>query len=187
VSAQTPAQATTAVRAPAKTRQFAVAVLACAAGAGVALFAASRTWLVEVTAQPDPLPATTVTRAGGSLLPLLPALALVALAGAGGLLATRGRARQVVAGLITLAGLGVAVSPIGEVGRGGVAVGWVVVSMLAGLAVAAVGVLAVRRGRSWPSMGARYERAASTAAAGATKPDRDLWAALDRGEDPTKE
>jgi hypothetical protein len=65
--------------------------------------------------------------------------------------------------------------------------GWLVVSMLAGLAVAAVGVLAVRRSRSWPSMGARYERAASTVAAGARKPDRDFWAALDRGEDPTKE
>jgi hypothetical protein len=56
------------------------------------------------------------------------------------------------------------------------------VSMLAGLAVAAVGVVALRRGRSWPSMGARYERPAPKATN-----DHDLWTALERGEDPTKE
>ncbi len=194
----TPAATTTPVRAPGnKTRQFAVAVLACVAGAGLALFAASQTWLVEVTPQPDPLPATTLARTGGSLLPLLPALALVALAGAGGLLATRGMARQAVAILITLAGLGVAATPFDEVGRSGVAMVWIVASVLAGLAVAAAGVLAVRRSRFWPSMGAQYERSAAesgdvtarglTEASASARADVDLWAALERGEDPTKE
>jgi hypothetical protein len=141
-------------------RQFTLAVLACAAAAGIALFAASRTWLVEVTARPDPLPALTTLRTGGSLVPLLPALALVGLAGAGGLLATRGRARVAVAVVIALVGLGIPASLYGVVARPGVTVGWVVVAMAAGLAVAGVGALAVRRGGSWPTMGSRYEVAA---------------------------
>jgi hypothetical protein len=184
-------------------RQLTLAVLACAAPAGTALFAASRTWLVEVTARPDPLPALTTLRSGGSLVPVLPALALVGLAGAGGLLATRGKARVAVAVLIALVGLGIPASLYGVVARPGVTVGWVVVAMVAGLALAGVGALAIRRGGSWPSMGSRYELAAPPVAIRQTNPagtdtagasrtggvdlgGAGLWDALDRGEDPTK-
>jgi hypothetical protein len=164
-------------------RQFTLAVVACAAAAGIALFAASRTWLVEVTARPDPLPALTTLRTGGSLVPLLPALALVGLAGAGGLMATRGRARVAVAVLIALVGLGIPASLYGVVARPGVTVGWVVVAMVAGLAVAGVGALAIRRGGSWPTMGSRYELAAPPVAvrqtdiAGADTGDADMTGA----------
>jgi hypothetical protein len=138
-------------------RQLTLAVAVCAAAAGVVLYAASRTWLVEVVARPEPLPALTTGRTGGSLVPLLPALALVALAGAGGLLATRRTARVAVAVLIALVGLGIPAILFGLLSRPGVAVGWVVVAMAAGPAVAGVGVLATRRGGSWPTMGSRYE------------------------------
>ena len=138
-------------------RQLTLAVAACAAAAGVALYAASRTWLVEVVARPEPLPALTTGRTGGSLVPLLPALALVALAGAGGLLATRRTARIAVAVLIASVGLSIPAILFGLLSRPGVAVGWVVVAMAAGPAVAGVGLLAARRGGSWPTMGSRYE------------------------------
>jgi uncharacterized membrane protein (TIGR02234 family) len=50
-------------------------------------------------------------------------------------------------------------------------------------------VVTVRSGRSWPGMSARYDRPATTPE---KKPDRpasqaELWDALDRGEDPTKD
>jgi hypothetical protein len=141
-----------------RSRQYAAAIASCALAAAIVLYAASRTWLVEVVARPDPLPAIGTARSGGWLVPLLPALALVGLAGAGGLLATRGRARTAVGALVTVVGLGIPVSVSGVLTRSGVAVGWVVLSMLAGLVVAGVGVLAIRRGRSWPTMGSRYER-----------------------------
>src|SRR5690606_8421929 len=72
-------------------RQLAVAMLCCVAGAGLAAFAATRTWSVETTAR-GPLPGLRAAHTGGELLPWLPALALAGLAGAGALLATRGPA-----------------------------------------------------------------------------------------------
>ncbi|MFI5755266.1 TIGR02234 family membrane protein [Streptomyces sp. NPDC051569] len=63
------------------------------------------------------------------------------------------------------------------------------------------GLLALRYGRQWPAMSGRYERPGTAASGGGTarartarrapvvNPDRpeDLWKALDRGEDPTRE
>jgi uncharacterized membrane protein (TIGR02234 family) len=70
---------------------------------------------------------------------------------------------------------------------------WPAVALAAGVLGAAVGVLVVLRGRTWPAMGGRYERPAGqteTAARPArarTDEDRaqDAWKAMDRGEDPT--
>jgi hypothetical protein len=47
------------------------------------------------------------------------------------------------------------------------------------------GVLLGWRGPSWPPLSRRYERGGS--AAEAVSDPRDLWKALDRGEDPTSE
>ena len=182
-------------------RQLTVAVVACAAAAGLALFSASRPWLVEATVRPEPLPAVTTVRSGGSLAPSLPALGWVALAAAGALLATRGRARMALGLLVVLVGLAMPVVVLataaavsgdapaagGPTASGPAAVGpavvagWRLAAMVAGVAVAAVGVATIRWGRSWPALGSRYERAA---APGAARPD--LWDALDRGEDPTR-
>jgi uncharacterized membrane protein (TIGR02234 family) len=70
---------------------------------------------------------------------------------------------------------------------------WPVVAVVGGVLALGVGGLVVVRGRAWPAMGRRYERAAVPAPA-ASRPataetDEDVaqaaWRALDRGEDPT--
>ncbi|MGW4465857.1 Trp biosynthesis-associated membrane protein [Micromonospora sp. NPDC004704] len=185
-------------------RQLTYAVLLCLAGAGLALYAATRTWSVEITPRPEPLSALRDARTGGGLLPWLPALALVGLASAGALLATRGFGRRLVGGLLVLVGLGVAAG--GGYGltapdRGETSLHWPVLCGLGGLLVAAAGVLTAGRGHTWPAMGARYERvrpgapatghgasgAAATGTGGRVEAGRTVaaWDALDRGEDPT--
>jgi hypothetical protein len=181
-------------------RQLTYAVLLCLVGAGLAVFAATRTWAVELTARPDPLPDVRVTRTGGELLLWLPALAVVGLAGAGAVLAGRGIGRRLVGALLLLVGLGVAGGgAYGVLGlaRGGVGPAWPALAALGGLLAAAGGTRTAARGHTWPVMGARYERAGGTepdagrkvGAAGGTPPGSrrtgEFWAALDRGEDPT--
>src|SRR5215471_16169752 len=87
--------------------QLARVVLCCVLGACVSLFAATRTWVVRVQVRPDPLPAVHVSHPGTALVPWLSALALVALAGAGALLATRGWVRSLVGVAIVCAGAGI--------------------------------------------------------------------------------
>jgi uncharacterized membrane protein (TIGR02234 family) len=81
--------------------------------------------------------------------------------------------------------------------------GWPYVTAAGGALILFAGVLAVMYGRHWPAMSGRYERpgAAGAGTGGPTgrgrtasrtpvvDPDRpeDLWKALDRGEDPTRE
>lgn len=170
-------------------RQLAYAVVVCLVGAGLALYAANRTWTVQVTVRPAPLPELRVARTGGSLLPWLPPLAVVGLAGAGALVAARGAGRRMVGGLLFLAGLGlVALSGYGLVAVVGVRTAWPLLSAFGGLLVTAGGGYAAVRGRGWPTMGARYERRARAAAdrpERAPDPNRAAWDALDRGEDPT--
>ncbi|MEH0984173.1 Trp biosynthesis-associated membrane protein [Micromonospora sp. CPCC 205556] len=170
-------------------RELTYAVLLCLAGAGLALWAATRTWSVEVTARGG-LPAIRADRSGADLLPWVSALALVGLAGGGAVLATRGRARRVLGGLLAL--LGFAVAAGGGYGLvaafgGEVSRHWPALCLVGGLLAAAGGAFTALRGGAWPAMGARYERgdragAASTAGGGRT---REAWDALDRGEDPT--
>jgi uncharacterized membrane protein (TIGR02234 family) len=45
-------------------------------------------------------------------------------------------------------------------------------------------VLAARHGHLWPAMSSRYERRPAAASA-AQDEGRELWDALDRGDDPT--
>lgn len=175
-------------------RALAVAVLLCAAGAGLAVFAATRVWSVEVTARPTPLPALRVTHTGGDLLPWLPALAVVGLAGAGAVLATRAAVRRVVAVLLLLVGLGVAGG--GAYGataldRADAGPTWPALCALGGLLAAGGAALTALRGYDWPGLGARYERRAGRgvgAPIGSRAGGRGttyVWDALDRGEDPT--
>ncbi|MEU8182773.1 Trp biosynthesis-associated membrane protein [Micromonospora sp. NPDC049044] len=183
-------------------RELTYAVLLCLVGAGLALWAATRTWSVELTVRPAPLPPVRETRSGAGLLPWLPALALVTLAGGGAVLATRGRPRQVlgaVLGVLALAvaagaGYGLGVDVDGSVNRQ-----WPVLCLLGGVLAAAGGFWTAVRGAGWPAMGARYERPGRTAPGGAPSPSgtpdssapmagrrtTEAWDALDRGEDPT--
>ncbi|MFY1672178.1 Trp biosynthesis-associated membrane protein [Plantactinospora sp. WMMB334] len=187
-------------------RELAYAVLLCLLGAGLAVFAATRTWSVELTARPAPLPPDRLTRSGSDLLPWLPALALVGLAAAGAVLAARGAGRRLVGGVLAVIGAGIAFgAAYGGFGTGGdVRAGWPLLCVLGGLLAATAGGFTAVRGGGWPVMGARYERGhragagrdgttADTGAAGRPATDGRLdgrhttaaWDALDRGEDPT--
>ncbi|GID93693.1 Trp biosynthesis-associated membrane protein [Amorphoplanes digitatis] len=183
-------------------RRLTATVLLCAAGAGLTIYGVTRTWSEIVTERPG-LSALRAVRTGADLEPWVIGLALVALAGAGALPATRGLPRRVLGGLLALAGLGIAAGAIA--GRAGLDTGsagagatvWPVACVAGGLLILLGGLAAARYGHEWPGMGARYER-------GAARPDDDqtmdddqavdadqrvdtraAWDALDRGEDPT--
>ncbi|WP_344138062.1 Trp biosynthesis-associated membrane protein, partial [Luedemannella flava] len=89
---------------PAARRALAVAVTGSTGAAALALLAATRIWAVEAVERPSPLPPDEVLRTGSALAPVIPAFALVALAGAGALLGTRRMGRSLVAGLMVAAG-----------------------------------------------------------------------------------
>jgi lysylphosphatidylglycerol synthetase-like protein (DUF2156 family) len=168
-------------------RRLAVAVLLCAAGAGLALFAATRVWAVEATARPGGLSDQRIVRTGTELAGWLPAVAVVGLAGAGALLATRGLARRMLGALLAALGAGLLLGAAALVGAADPArLAWPVLAAAGGAATVVGGVLAAAQGHRWPGMGARYERAGG--AAGQVReadPTRAAWDALDRGEDPT--
>lgn len=93
------------------------------------------------------------------------ALSLVALAAGGAMLATKGRVRRLIAFAIMLAGLGLTL-------------GGNSMAILSGVFVTIGGVIAFVASPAWPTMGVRFER-------GPVTNELDIWAALDRGEDPT--
>jgi hypothetical protein len=161
-------------------RELTIVVLTIAAAAGLVLFAVSRTWAVEAVG--DRPVGMVADQTGSELTPALPALAVVALAGAGALVASRGWARAAVSVLLMVSGLGIAVLAGGHLadldGRRAL---WPALALVVGGVIAVMGLRALLCGRSYPSMGTRYERAAREPVEG------DLWAAIDRGEDPTRD
>lgn len=191
-------------------RAFGLAVVACLAGAGLVVYGSTRTWSLQVVERPGLSDLRTATT-GAADAPWLIGLALVALAGAGALLATRGPVRRGLGVLLALIGAGTAVGAIA--GRAGLDAGsagagatfWPVVCVAGAALIMAGGLAAARSGHRWPTMGARYERrpAASTEArpaahsgpspaAGLSRAEtsepvdnRAAWDALDRGDDPT--
>jgi Tryptophan-associated transmembrane protein (Trp_oprn_chp) len=164
-------------------RQLVLAIAGCVIGAGLALFAVSRTWAVLVTERPPPLGPVRQPRSGASLAGWLPALGLVALAGAVALPAIRRTGRLAVAVVLIVSGLGIGAGAVRAIIEGAAA-GWPVLCALGGLAVAGAGGFAAARGRTWPAMGSRYERTAPIPQD--ARNDASLWDAIDRGEDPTR-
>lgn len=180
-------------------RELALVVLICAAGAALVLYAATLTWAVEVVPRPAPLPDERQEMTGSALVPYLVPLGWAAFAGALVLLATRGRWRQAVGVLLLGLGLGAMIGSYGAAAQSDIDTNrWLLLAIVGGLIVAGHGVAVVVRGRRWPAMGTRYERAGRRLGAGAG-PDRpagpgpeeppqrseEMWQALDRGEDPT--
>lgn len=186
---------------------FGPVVLTGLVSSGVAVLAASRDW---ARAEGDSVGVPVEAAVGGTTAAPLPwALALVALASWGALLALRGRARSVVAALGALAVAGGVVAVLVGTGaardaataeavqRGAVPetvtvslTVWPWVTLVVLVVAFAAGVVAVRRAASWPSMSRRYDAptAGGTASAGAAADDagaRELWDALDEGHDPT--
>jgi hypothetical protein len=170
-------------------RELTTAVVACALGAGVALLTAARTWRVVSGHGALPLPDEKVT--GTQLMPWLPAVALVGLAGAGALLAIRGRSRAVLGLLLAVAGLLLTgAGGYGAATAGGGHLVFPVLLGLGGLLIGYAGGRALLRGASWPALGSRYERPAAEPVeyverSGPSRSDVAMWDALDRGEDPT--
>jgi uncharacterized membrane protein (TIGR02234 family) len=138
-------------------------VIGCLAGAGLALFAATRTWSLEVIARPG-LPDLRTARTGADEVPVLVGLALVGLAGAGALLATRGLPRRLLGGLLAVVGAGIIAGAIAgrtalDAGQAGpAATVWPIACVVGGALIVVGGVGAARLGHTWPAMGSRYER-----------------------------
>lgn len=181
-------------------RSFASTVLLGLASAGLAAVGAGRDW---ARSEGDAAGVKVTAAASGSdAAPLVLALALVALAAWGVVLVLRGRARQAaaLAGAVASAGALVAlvvafgdaqdaaleaVTAQGATGDAFVTslTAWYWVTGVALTLCLGTLVVAVRKARSWPAMGSRYDAPATRAAAPAT--DQDLWRALDEGHDPT--
>ena len=179
----------------ARRRQLATSVASCAMGAALALLAATRTWTVQITRQDAPATVLRTPRTGSALEPWLTALALVALAGAGALLATRGRSRALVGGILVLSAFGVLAGGVdGLATVEHVTLVWPVAAIVGALFIGYGGGLAALRGTGWPSMGSRYERPRAPRSPAEDQPqfigpsasDVAMWDALDRGEDPTR-
>jgi hypothetical protein len=160
-------------------RPLAIAVALCFVGSAVALYAATRPWEEIMTHRIEPFPPYTDISTGNELFPGLTAIAVVGLAGAGAVLATKGVGRRLVGVLLTLVGLGVVACAVVGIGKGSPT--WPVTALLGGLAVVAGGLWVGASGHRWPHMGARYDRTESRGRTGSN----DAWDALDRGEDPT--
>ncbi len=198
---------------PEARRTFGPAVLLGLAGAGLAAFAGSQTWVAGSTCGGRQVGAVAPGDAPG-----VTAVALALLAAWGVLLVTRGRLRQVVAVLVALLSLGLVATVVA--GRGSAqdsvrsslnAFGvdcvqldvrawfWVAVAALPLAVLPALA--AVRWVPGWPEMGRRYDApadasrhagshpGATTPAAPAKPPEEqenlDLWKAMDEGRDPT--
>ncbi|MFB7846825.1 MULTISPECIES: TIGR02234 family membrane protein [unclassified Streptomyces] len=204
-------RAVTAPDAPGSRRSLAAGLLLGAAGATVVLLSSGQTWAegrASVGGGFLPLAAE-----GQDVTGLPAALAVVGLAALVAVFAVRGAGRLVVAGLLALSGLGAGLSAcLGAVDRAALdekaaqTTGdtqatidalshtvWPYVTAVGGLLILLAGLLALRYGKRWPTMSGRYERDGTPrprrAARTAPDPDRpeDLWKALDRGEDPTRE
>ncbi|MEU8486042.1 MULTISPECIES: TIGR02234 family membrane protein [unclassified Streptomyces] len=191
-------------------RSLAAALLFGALGAAVALLSSRQEWASGSATVPGgsfPLAAK-----GSDVTGVPAALAIVGLAALVAVFAVRRAGRVLVAGLLALSGAGAVVAAVlgatdsaaldekaAEVsGNTAATIGslghtvWPYVGAAGGALILLAGLLALRYGRSWPSMGGRYERDGSPRPRKAARPvdperPEELWKALDRGEDPTHE
>jgi hypothetical protein len=139
--------------------------------------------------------------------PLALALALVALAGWGALLVTRGWVRTTVTAVGTLAAAGLVVTTLVEFGEAPDAVaavvaaasgghgaagaasrtGWYWLGLVAAVVLFASYAHALRGVRNWPTMGTRYDAPGGRPAAQGPTTNLEIWKAIDEGDDPTWE
>ncbi|MGW8890006.1 TIGR02234 family membrane protein [Streptomyces sp. NPDC055749] len=208
---QTRTRAATAPDSAGSRRSLAAALLLGAAGSTVVLLASGQTWAEgEAAVGGGTLP---LTADGQDVTGLPAALAIVALAALVAVFAVRRGGRALVAGLLALSGLGAGLSAFlgasdsaaldekaaQTTGNTSATIdalthtAWPYATAVGGLLILVAGLLALRYGSRWPTMSGRYERDGTPrprkAAPAAADPDRpeDLWKALDRGEDPTRE
>ncbi|WP_329036424.1 TIGR02234 family membrane protein [Streptomyces sp. NBC_00178] len=192
-------------------RSLGAGLLLGAAGATVVLLASGQTWAEGQAAVGGGI--LPLSADGQDVTGLPAALAVVGLAALVAVFAVRGGSRILVAGLLALSGLGAGLSAwagasdsaaldeqaaqtTGDTAATVEALShtaWPYVTAAGGLLILLAGLLALRFGRGWPAMSGRYERDGTPrprkAPRTAPDPDRpeELWKALDRGEDPTRE
>lgn len=161
-------------------RELTGTVLLCALGALVELLAAGRVWATVRGA------VATTGYTGNHVASAVRPLALVALAGAAALLATKRWSRIAVGVLIVMAGAGTAVAAVvAKAPHGAQSLSaWRVVAVVAAVPVVLAGLAAAARGYRWSVMSARYDAPGSQRQR-VQDPDVALWDALDRGDDPT--
>ncbi|WP_329127675.1 TIGR02234 family membrane protein [Streptomyces sp. NBC_01465] len=191
-------------------RSLGIALLLGALGAAVVLMTSGQTWAkgtVAVGGGTIPL-----TASGGDVTGVPTALAIVGLAALVAVFAVRKAGRLLVSALLALCGAGAAAAALlgvsdnsaldekaaktaGDTAATIDAVthtAWPYVTAAGALLIFLAGLLALRYGKLWPTMSGRYERDGSPRARKprtAPDPERpeEIWKALDRGEDPTRE
>ncbi|GAA1271053.1 Trp biosynthesis-associated membrane protein [Saccharothrix xinjiangensis] len=151
----------------ARRRPLWIAVALLLAGAGALGAASGLTW--DAAAELD----------GGDVVPALAPLALLCLAAIAAVVALAGWARRALGGVVLLAGVAAGFQ---GAGADGPLTGRALVLAGAALVVAA-GALLVVRGAAMPKLGGGYQ--APGAAKRSADPERELWNALERGDDPT--
>ncbi|QUI31257.1 TIGR02234 family membrane protein [Streptomyces alfalfae] len=191
-------------------RSIAAALLLGAVGAALALLASRQDWAHGTASVAGG--ALSLTAKGSDVTGVPAALAIVGLAALVAVFAVRRTGRVLVALLLTLSGAGVVAAALlgaddasaldekAATASGDAATtidglshtGWPYAAAGAGVLILVAGLLALTCGRSWPAMSGRYERDGSPRprkARGTPDPERpeELWKALDRGEDPTRE
>ncbi|MFE4453943.1 TIGR02234 family membrane protein [Streptomyces sp. NPDC056796] len=192
-------------------RSLAAGLLLGAAGATVVLLASGQTWAEGKAAVGGGI--LPLSADGQDVTGLPAALAVVGLAALVAVFAVRSGGRVIVAGLLALSGLGAGLSAYAGASdraaldeRAAQTTGdtsatvqalshtaWPYVTAAGGLLILLAGLLALRYGSRWPAMSGRYERDGTPrprkAPRTAPDPERpeELWKALDRGEDPTRE
>ena len=93
-----------------KGREYALALLGGAAGAGLILLAVRQRWAEGVFTPPKPLSVQVINVSGADLVPLAGALGLVALACLAAVIATRGALRRAAGALLAALGAGAGVA-----------------------------------------------------------------------------
>lgn len=201
--------ASAASAATSRRRSLAAALFLGAVGAAVVLLASGQIWAGGTAAVGGGT--VSLDAQGGDVTGVPTALAVVGLAALVAVFAVRSAGRLLVSALLTLSGAGAALAAfLGSSDSAaldekaakttGDAVAtvealthtaWPYVTAAGGLLILLAGLLALRYGKSWPAMSGRYERDGSPRPrkAAVVDPDRpeDLWKALDRGEDPTRQ
>ncbi|WP_226832052.1 Trp biosynthesis-associated membrane protein [Brachybacterium sp. FME24] len=180
-----------------------VTVLAGTAASALLIGATRTTW-AEATAPDLTGTSQSVAVTGSEAAPAVLALAVVAIAAALASSLSSTWVRYVTGPVLIAAGLSAAWSaiaaaldPIGAAGSAvttatgvlgsevdAVATPWPLLALIPAAAVAAVGVIVLVAGRSWP-VGTRYRSAAVAAPSDPARDPAAAWDALTRGEDPS--
>lgn len=180
-------------------RTYRNALIALIVGAALLLLGYSLPWASVTVPLVAGGPATSqVELSGSSLAPLASVAGWLAAAGLAGIIATRTWGRLIIGAIVAVAGAGsllacawFAVAPAALVqaaaeSRAGESLAelgdyaitwWWLPTLLASALVLTAGVLTCARGRTWPGLGRKYDRA--------NPRQLTAWQALDEGQDPT--